>query len=88
MLSTVFVVTTLVLTRGVGVLCQLGQARIFSEITALEQSNSPLLQYPTDLTRNIVPKQIHSHNDCAYATAQTWIMTSSNVFQIGETYLF
>ncbi|KAI0051764.1 hypothetical protein FA95DRAFT_1602517 [Auriscalpium vulgare] len=32
-------------------------------IAALEQSNSTLLQYPTQLTQNIVPKAIHSHND-------------------------
>ncbi|KIK71089.1 hypothetical protein GYMLUDRAFT_148202 [Collybiopsis luxurians FD-317 M1] len=29
----------------------------------LEESNSSLLQYPTQFTQNIVPKQIHSHND-------------------------
>jgi len=33
------------------------------EITRLENSNSPLLQYPTSFTQNIVPKAIHSHND-------------------------
>ncbi|KAF8591942.1 hypothetical protein K439DRAFT_1656393 [Ramaria rubella] len=33
------------------------------EITQLEQSNSPLLQYPTDFTQNIMPRAIHSHND-------------------------
>ncbi|KAI0319381.1 hypothetical protein OF83DRAFT_1170269 [Amylostereum chailletii] len=32
-------------------------------ITQLEQSNSSTLHYPTQLTQNIVPKQIHSHND-------------------------
>ncbi|KAI0274630.1 hypothetical protein BC834DRAFT_848979 [Gloeopeniophorella convolvens] len=32
-------------------------------IAALEDSNSTLLRYPTQLTQNIVPKQIHSHND-------------------------
>ncbi|KAI0067739.1 hypothetical protein BV25DRAFT_1819157 [Artomyces pyxidatus] len=32
-------------------------------IAALESSNSSLLHYPTQLTQNIVPKQIHSHND-------------------------
>jgi len=28
-----------------------------------DESSSPLVQYPTQLTQNIVPKQIHSHND-------------------------
>lgn len=41
-----------------------GKATISSVITALENSNSSLLQYPTQLTQNLVPKQIHSHNDC------------------------
>lgn len=86
MLSTAFVVLTLASMRGV--LCQLGLPRIFSEITALEQSNSSLLQYPTDLTRNIVPKQIHSHNDCAYTTVQLWIVYLSSDLQTGGTYLF
>lgn len=40
------------------------KATINDVITALENSNSSLLQYPTQLTQNIVPKQIHSHNDC------------------------
>lgn len=43
-----------------------GKATIDAEIAALEASSSPLLQYPTQLTQNLVPKQIHSHNDCAY----------------------
>lgn len=42
-----------------------GKATIDAQIAALESSNSPLLQYPTQLTQGIVPKQIHSHNDCA-----------------------
>lgn len=33
-------------------------------IANLEASNSSLLQYPTQFTQSIVPKQIHSHNDC------------------------
>lgn len=33
-------------------------------ILALEKSNSRLLQYPTQFTQGIVPKAIHSHNDC------------------------
>ncbi|EIM92651.1 uncharacterized protein STEHIDRAFT_89836 [Stereum hirsutum FP-91666 SS1] len=32
-------------------------------IANLEASNSSLLQYPTQFTQSIVPKQIHSHND-------------------------
>ncbi|KAH9064228.1 hypothetical protein EDB87DRAFT_1673139 [Lactarius vividus] len=36
---------------------------VFQWIANLEASNSSLLQYPTQLTQNIVPKQIHSHND-------------------------
>ncbi|KAJ7630992.1 hypothetical protein FB45DRAFT_979176 [Roridomyces roridus] len=36
---------------------------VFDEIAMLEAENSTLLQYPTDFTRNIVPKNIHSHND-------------------------
>ncbi|KAL5519312.1 hypothetical protein ACEPAH_995 [Sanghuangporus vaninii] len=42
------------------VLAKLG---IISQIAFLESSNSPLLQYPSDFTQNIVPKPIHSHND-------------------------
>lgn len=37
---------------------------VFQWIANLEASNSSLLRYPTQLTQNIVPKQIHSHNDC------------------------
>lgn len=37
---------------------------VFQWIANLEASNSSLLQYPTQLTRDIVPKRIHSHNDC------------------------
>jgi hypothetical protein len=33
-------------------------------ILNLEKANSPLLQYPTQYTQDIVPKWIHSHNDC------------------------
>ncbi|KAI0034319.1 hypothetical protein K488DRAFT_45795 [Vararia minispora EC-137] len=32
-------------------------------IKSLEESNSTLLRYPTQLTQNLVPKPIHSHND-------------------------
>lgn len=40
-----------------------GKATIGDQIAALEAANSPLLQYPTQLTQNVVPKPIHSHND-------------------------
>ncbi|KAJ4490968.1 hypothetical protein J3R30DRAFT_3277281 [Lentinula aciculospora] len=40
-----------------------GKPGVFDQITMLENSNSTLLQYPTQFTQNIVPKQIHSHND-------------------------
>ncbi|KAJ3568799.1 hypothetical protein NP233_g5478 [Leucocoprinus birnbaumii] len=39
------------------------QPSILQEIAHLESSKSPLLQYPTQLTQNLVPKPIHSHND-------------------------
>lgn len=32
------------------------------------ESSTPLAQYPTQLTQNIVPKPIHSHNDCQLLT--------------------
>jgi hypothetical protein len=34
-------------------------------VLALEKANASQLNYPTQFTQNIVPKQIHSHNDCA-----------------------
>lgn len=37
---------------------------VLKAIHNLENSHSPLLQYPTQFTQNIVPKYIHSHNDC------------------------
>ena len=37
---------------------------VLKQIEYLESSNSPLLQYPTQFTQGIVPKYIHSHNDC------------------------
>ncbi len=33
-------------------------------IAQLELSNSKLLQYPTQFTQGIMPRAIHSHNDC------------------------
>ncbi|KAJ3875242.1 hypothetical protein F5051DRAFT_414620 [Lentinula edodes] len=53
-------IATFVLAQGTEVL---GRPGVLDQITILEQSNSTLLQYPTQFTQNIVPKQIHSHND-------------------------
>ncbi|KAI0704963.1 hypothetical protein BC835DRAFT_1410295 [Cytidiella melzeri] len=39
------------------------KATVNDVISQLESSNAPILQYPTQLTQNIVPKPIHSHND-------------------------
>ncbi|KAM6502630.1 hypothetical protein JOM56_002607 [Amanita muscaria] len=36
---------------------------ILDKIQQLENSNSPLLVYPTQFTQDIVPKYVHSHND-------------------------
>ncbi|KAH8119824.1 hypothetical protein DFH11DRAFT_10612 [Phellopilus nigrolimitatus] len=46
-------------------LCQVssGKPGVDTQIAILEDSNSTLLQYPTQFTQNIVPKSIHSHND-------------------------
>ncbi|KAI5121817.1 hypothetical protein M0805_003253 [Coniferiporia weirii] len=41
----------------------LGKPSIDTQIAMLEDMNSSLLQYPSQFTQNIVPKQIHSHND-------------------------
>jgi len=51
-----------ILTLGIRV--ALSQPSILQDIAHLESSKSPLLQYPTQLTQGIVPKAIHSHNDC------------------------
>lgn len=40
---------------------------IDGQIAFLESSNSSLLVYPTQFTQGIVPKAIHSHNDCKFA---------------------
>lgn len=42
----------------------LAEAGIHKKIKDLIKSNSPLLQYPTQITQDLVPKRIHSHNDC------------------------
>ncbi|KAG6829392.1 hypothetical protein H0H92_004660 [Tricholoma furcatifolium] len=39
------------------------KAGVFTQIQQLEDSNATILRYPTQFTQNIVPKQIHSHND-------------------------
>lgn len=41
----------------------IGSPSVDKEIQQLESENSPLLNYPTIFTQNIVPKAIHSHND-------------------------
>ena len=46
----------------------LAGAGIHKQIRDLIKSDSPLLQYPTQVTQDIVPKGIHSHNDCASFT--------------------
>ncbi|KAJ6610087.1 hypothetical protein B0H10DRAFT_2166187 [Mycena sp. CBHHK59/15] len=57
----------------------------------LETSNSNLLRYPTDFTRNIVPKPIHSHNDywrdVPLLTALSFGVASveADVWLVGET---
>ena len=47
----------------------LAKPGVDQQIAFLESSNSALLQYPTQFTQNIVPKAIHSHNDCEYTSA-------------------
>lgn len=37
-------------------------------ILDLENSNFSGLFYPTQFTQSIVPKSIHSHNDCGYSS--------------------
>ncbi|TCD61318.1 hypothetical protein EIP91_008646 [Steccherinum ochraceum] len=39
------------------------KATIDQQIMSLENSNPGFLQYPTQLTQNVMPKFIHSHND-------------------------
>lgn len=46
----------------------LAKAGIGARIAALEASNSSTLQYPSQFTQNIMPKPIHSHNDCQYSS--------------------
>lgn len=50
----------------------LAGAGIHKQIEDLIKSNSPLLQYPTQITQDIVPKGIHSHNDCASFSSASW----------------
>lgn len=58
----------------------LGEAGIHKRIRDLIKSNSPLLQYPTQITQDIVPKGIHSHNDCAlFAPASYGFVTKLTI---------
>ncbi|KAJ7181756.1 hypothetical protein C8R43DRAFT_280227 [Mycena crocata] len=64
---------------------------ILDEISRLTASNSSLLRYPTDLTQDIVPKAIHSHNDywrdVPLLTALSFGVASveADVWLVGET---
>ncbi|KAJ6575212.1 hypothetical protein B0H19DRAFT_632556 [Mycena capillaripes] len=64
---------------------------VLDEITMLEATNSTLLRYPTDFTQNIVPKNIHSHNDywrdVPLLTALSFGVASveADVWLVGET---
>ena len=49
----------------------LARAGVHKQIKDLIKSNSPLLRYPTQFTQDIVPKQIHSHNDCLLLVSLT-----------------
>ena len=42
----------------------LAKPGVDQQIAQLEASNSKLLRYPTQFTQGIIPKNIHSHNDC------------------------
>ncbi|KAE9411024.1 hypothetical protein BT96DRAFT_983679 [Gymnopus androsaceus JB14] len=59
--TTISVAITLALARRLGRVLQANSFQPDSDM--LQESNSTLLQYPTQFTQNIVPKQIHSHND-------------------------
>ena len=61
-----------------------GKATIGDRIAALEAANSPLLQYPTQLTQNVVPKPIHSHNDCSHFMFVAGKAFHLLLLQIGE----
>ena len=65
-------------------------AAVSSKPTILDSianaSSSPLVHYPTQLTQGIVPKQIHSHNDCTQSSSSR--LTSSTtkpVAHLGQT---
>jgi len=64
---------------------------VLDEITMLEATNSTLLRYPTDFTQNIMPKQIHSHNDywrdVPLLTALSFgvLSVEADVWLVGET---
>lgn len=50
----------------------LAGAGIHRQIRDLIKSNSSLLQYPTQVTQGIIPKRIHSLNDCASFAPSPW----------------
>jgi len=50
----------------------LAGAGIHRQIRDLIRSDSPLLRYPTQVTQDIIPKRIHSHNDCASFSPSPW----------------
>src|ERR1700753_217480 len=50
-------------------------AGVDDQIAILLKEHSPLLTYPTDFTRDIVPKAIHSHNDCSSPIASALVCT-------------
>ena len=54
----------------------LARAGVHKQIKDLIKSNSPLLQYPTQFTQDIVPKQIHSHNDCGLLIPPTYYLAT------------
>lgn len=68
MISHTFRKLSLSVLTALSAFCTLATAKrgVDQFIANLEASNSSLLQYPTQFTQNIVPKQIHSHNDCEH----------------------
>ena len=47
------------------------KATIGADILFVERTKARLLEYPTQITQNIMPKMIHSHNDCEFARLET-----------------
>ena len=52
---------------------------IDQQILQLEKSNDKRLQYPTQFTQGILPKPIHSHNDCEYSWNTTMLRETHGV---------